>query len=152
MLICSDEFFFGPKVTTSGLRELSRLSYISYRVIYTKVSGVCFQQTLSRGQKVIMMFAVSYQLCCVYYHVAQKLSGYVFQQFSFPRSKNYRDICIWVISSHVRVLSCCLHISYWEVFLTTFFHVISSCYLYEKLSVVCFQQQNSRQNYRGVCT
>ena len=50
----------------------------------------------------------------------------------------------------MRVLSCCLHMSYWDVFLTTFSHVTNSCYLHEKLTLVCFQQIFSCQSYRGV--
>ena len=43
-------FFPGQKVTTSELTKLSALLYVYYHVIYTDVTGLCFQQLFSTGK------------------------------------------------------------------------------------------------------
>ena len=60
MLVCSNNFFFGSKVTTLGLHKLPHLFYASYRAIFTKVTRVMFFNKYFSLVKVTVVFVVSY--------------------------------------------------------------------------------------------
>lgn len=147
--------FFGPKVTTSVLRELSYQLYISYRVIYTKVSGVCFQQTFIPGVRKWLWYLqwvinfVCILPCCTKVIGVSFLIIFILSVKKLPRYlyMSYQLLCVCIIMLFTHELLGCIFNNIFPCYpLMLFTREVNT----GKKTLVCFQQKFSRQSYRGV--